>query len=165
MEYPIETFLRLPMYLQQAGRFDEALIEFKLMLQGKWSSAGAVREKHRVGARLLELVRVYDKMRLACQRQKRQDFAVSCGLLAYGAREAADAIHPRRASRAIAGEELDDLREELTESAKYLSLAVGRPDIESYALQTMLAYFTKPTPEGFSAFRDWIEGLVPQIKA
>lgn len=34
MSYPVETYLRLPLYLQQAGRYLEALGEFKALMDG-----------------------------------------------------------------------------------------------------------------------------------
>jgi len=33
ISYPIETFLRLPLYLQQAGRYDESVTEFEKLLK------------------------------------------------------------------------------------------------------------------------------------
>jgi tetratricopeptide (TPR) repeat protein len=76
----MEQWLRLPLFLQQAGRFDEAMQEFEQLL----SEAPAKAEKElaayfgdaHIKCRIhLDYSRIYDKMRLACQRQKRVDDA------------------------------------------------------------------------------------------
>lgn len=81
MEYgvPIETWLRLPVFLQQAGRFDEAISEFQWLVERVQSrdkrlvtDGGPYFIRHQV---VTCLIHIYDKMRLACQRQGRQDQA------------------------------------------------------------------------------------------
>ena len=70
--YPIAHYLRLPLFLQQAGLFDEAMQEFEKLLAGVESSVGkefshqpAQTQKMLCQARYAA---IYDKMRLACQR-------------------------------------------------------------------------------------------------
>ncbi|MFA7269845.1 MAG: hypothetical protein WC073_10915 [Sterolibacterium sp.] len=66
--------MRLPLFLQQAGRFDEAMAEFNLLIQQtkpridrEFAHAlPSVRRSVVASTRM----RIYDKMRLACQRQK-----------------------------------------------------------------------------------------------
>jgi len=67
--YTIERYLRLPMYLQKAGRNDEAWKEFNLLLS---------EEQH-----IDEQALIYDKMRLFLQREKRYKEAVKMGLFTF----------------------------------------------------------------------------------
>lgn len=55
--YPISSFLRLPLFLQKAGRYDEAVLEFEILLK-----------KHTMPA---ERAAIKDKMRLARQREEK----------------------------------------------------------------------------------------------
>lgn len=72
--YPIATWLRLPLFLQQAGYFDEAMQEFETLL----AEARARRTKECSHCTLnsieaginADYAHIYDKMRLACKRQK-----------------------------------------------------------------------------------------------
>jgi hypothetical protein len=72
--YTIEQWLRLPLFLQQAGRFDEAMLEFgELIAEMKPRIArefGHATANVRRSVVSSELSRLYDKMRLACQREK-----------------------------------------------------------------------------------------------
>lgn len=67
-EYPIATYLRLPLLLQQAGRMPEAEIEFNKLFK---SVSNGYHQKA-----------IYDKMRLCLQREKRFDDAIIYGVLA-----------------------------------------------------------------------------------
>lgn len=69
--------LRLALFLQQAGRFDEAMTEFNQLIEDarpraerEFSHLGPYGKRAVVAS---ELMRIYDKMRLACQRQKLPD--------------------------------------------------------------------------------------------
>ncbi|HKV39168.1 MAG TPA: hypothetical protein VJX67_08140 [Blastocatellia bacterium] len=76
---PIETYLRLPLYLQQGGRFDEAWFEAnKLLKEFRYSRAKLNRE-------VLPMDRstIYDKMRLMLQREKRFEDAVLYAILSH----------------------------------------------------------------------------------
>jgi len=82
VEYPIKHYLRLPLFLQQAGRFDESRVEFKRLI------ASTKRRMHRKpkhygeaaweASMHAELAAIYDKMRLACKREKLLPDAAVC---------------------------------------------------------------------------------------
>ena len=76
---PIETYLRLPLYLQQAGRFDEAWFEAnKLLKEFRYS-------RQRLNREVLPMDHstIYDKMRLMLQREKRFQEAVVYAVLSH----------------------------------------------------------------------------------
>ena len=75
--YSIDTYLRLPLYLQQAGRNDEAWSEFNNLLinTGQLGSGDTVLP--------MDHSKIYDKMRLFLQREKRFLEAVRFGILSY----------------------------------------------------------------------------------
>lgn len=72
--YPIATWLRLPLFLQQAGRFEEAMRQFDKLLAEVDAMAAKnfshhpefIQEMHACSDKSA----IYDKMRLACKRQK-----------------------------------------------------------------------------------------------
>lgn len=71
---PIDSWLRLPLFLQQAGRFDEAMAEFNELLE----NPPITREKDSPLELLVlemlthaDMCAIYDKMRLACDRENR----------------------------------------------------------------------------------------------
>ncbi len=72
----VQQWLRLPLYLQLAGRFDEAMGEFQELL----ASPPLARDLRATGRRLeskdvlnmllhSDFAAIYDKMRLACRRE------------------------------------------------------------------------------------------------
>lgn len=72
--HTLESWLRLPIFLQQAGRFDEAMAEFNLLIQDtkpridrELAHALPYARRFSIAS---SLMRIYDKMRLACQREK-----------------------------------------------------------------------------------------------
>lgn len=67
-QYPIASYLRLPLFLQQAGRIDEAMDEFETLLKVK---------KH-----LLDKSTINDKIKLSLQRNKRSADAIPYGMKA-----------------------------------------------------------------------------------
>lgn len=76
--YPADTFLRLPMFLQQAGRSQEAWDEFnKLMEQGY---PNQMRTKELIP---MDHHAIYDKMRLFLQREKRHKEAIKYGIFSH----------------------------------------------------------------------------------
>lgn len=77
LEYSVETFLRLAMYLQAAGRSDEAWAEFNKIITGGYPIPALYRPE--VGPMILG--HVYDKMRLFLQREGRNVEAVRQGVL------------------------------------------------------------------------------------
>lgn len=74
IDYPIETFLRLPLYLQTANRPEDAWNEFNNLLKNGYPNQNKIKE-------LIPMVEanIYDKMRLFLQREKEFDKAVSYG--------------------------------------------------------------------------------------
>lgn len=75
----VETALRLPMFLQQGGHFDAAMVEFERLLSEADVIAAYGLEHQpdffRVGHAHRVRAMIYDKMRLACKRAKRGDLA------------------------------------------------------------------------------------------
>lgn len=76
---PISSHLRLPLYLQEAGFFDEAMKEFNDLLRGVDSYVDDVFNHQPLKIRrMLAHARnysIYDKMRLACEREGKIDDA------------------------------------------------------------------------------------------
>lgn len=76
--YPVDVFLRLPMYLQEAKRNDEAWREFKLLLTKGYpnpmNNPELIPMDHSI---------IYDKMRLFLQREGKNELAVRFGILSY----------------------------------------------------------------------------------
>lgn len=79
LNYDIPGSLRLPSFLQQAGRFDEAMLEFNRLLADVENYVGRTLDHAtpniRRSAVASHCFRIYDKMRLACQREKRTEDA------------------------------------------------------------------------------------------
>ncbi len=73
--YSIETFLRLPLYLQAAHRSEEAIIEFNNLLENGYPNQLKLKD-----IIPMEHSRIYDKMRLFYQREKQNEKAISYGL-------------------------------------------------------------------------------------
>jgi len=72
--YPTKTFLRLPLYLQQGGRYSEAVEEFTKLLNnaserivGEFSHTS---KKEQMGLLAIDRSIIFDKMRLAAQREQ-----------------------------------------------------------------------------------------------
>ena len=75
--YPVKHSLRLPLFLQQAGRFDEAMREFQALLDG--TEARIARQfSHQKKTEQTKIVHadyadIYKAMSTACKREKRMD--------------------------------------------------------------------------------------------
>lgn len=78
VSYPVNTFLRLPLYLQEAGRTDEAWKEFESLL-----THGFPNQLSNPEVLPMEHSQIYDKIRLFLQRETQFDRAVSFGILSY----------------------------------------------------------------------------------
>ena len=89
-DFTIETFLRLPAYLQSAGRAKEAWAEFEKLLAKKYPNEFEVD-----WVRELTRAKVFDKMRLHLQREKNAIAAVRYGALAYVAELRAEHLRPK----------------------------------------------------------------------
>ena len=72
--HPAESWLRLPLFLQQGGRFDEAMEEFNRILDETddriAKECSYMHEYYRHGAAYFVRGTIYGKMSLACKRQK-----------------------------------------------------------------------------------------------
>ncbi len=89
--------MRLPLFLQQAGRFDEAMLEFKQLLAGvenfvELALAHATPTARRAAV-ASHRFRIYDKMRLACQREKRIEDAAHYTALYQQQRDIYSELH------------------------------------------------------------------------
>lgn len=77
--YDIKSYLRLPLYLQQAGRFDEAKEEFQFLLDTSKEVTDKNFSHQPEAVRLMlthaRLYTIYDKMRLAYQREGLKEVA------------------------------------------------------------------------------------------
>jgi hypothetical protein len=78
VSYPVSTFLRLPLYLQEAGCAGEAWKEFESLLTHAYPN-----QLRNSEVLPMEHSQIYDKMRLFLQREKRFDLAVRFGILSY----------------------------------------------------------------------------------
>ena len=78
LDYSPGVFLRLPMYLQELGRTDEAWGEFNRLLTHGYPNQLKIPE-------LMPMAHaaIYDKMRLFLQRKKKHSQAVKFGVLSY----------------------------------------------------------------------------------
>lgn len=78
VNYTLGPFLRLPLYLQQANRPDEAWREFnRLLIEGypnQYRTTESISMDHAV---------IYDKMRLFLQREQRNQEAVKFGIFSH----------------------------------------------------------------------------------
>ncbi|MBX9868177.1 MAG: hypothetical protein K2X63_00120 [Burkholderiaceae bacterium] len=74
--YPFSTWLRLPVFLQKAGEFDQAIAECEFLL----TSLNNIRNQFALDEALLRRSRqlhlyranVYDKMRLICKKERKR---------------------------------------------------------------------------------------------
>lgn len=78
VSHSVDTFLRLPLYLQKAGRNDEAWREFNLLL-----TQGFPNQIQNLELLPMEHSQIFDKMRLFLQREKKFDLAVRFGIWSY----------------------------------------------------------------------------------
>lgn len=80
----IARALRLPLWLQEAGRIDEARAEFEALIADvpRRVAVSIPRRKDRRSIEHAELAAIYDKMRLAYKREGRLDEAEAFGRLA-----------------------------------------------------------------------------------
>ncbi len=78
MMLPITVYLRLPLYLQEAGRKDEAWSEFNNLVL--W-----VNSKPRYSSEVtpMDLSIIWDKMRLFLQRENNNEYAITFGIWSY----------------------------------------------------------------------------------
>lgn len=77
--YPVKHSLRLPLFLQQAGRFDEAMREFQALLDDTESRVLRNLPKRNVSSKTMlthaEYAEIYAAMSTACKREKHMEQA------------------------------------------------------------------------------------------
>ncbi len=78
IQYSIDPYLRLPMYLQEINNNDEAWKEFNLLIQKLPHIYGTSKEILVMG-----YSQIYDKMRLFLQREDKNIEAIKFGILSY----------------------------------------------------------------------------------
>jgi hypothetical protein len=76
--FPIEVYLRLPLYLQESGKRDEAWGEFNRLVLWVNSKSRYSRE-----GSPMELSAIWDKMRLFLQREGKKEDAITFGVWSY----------------------------------------------------------------------------------
>lgn len=76
--YSLSRYLRLPLFLQKAGYFEEAWYEYHRLL-----IFGYPNQLSEAGVRWKERAVIYDEMRLALQREERYNEAAIYGALAH----------------------------------------------------------------------------------
>ena len=78
IQYSLDSYLRLPMYLQEADKNDEAWSEFNLLIQKLPNIYSTSKEILVMG-----YSQIYDKMRLFLQSEDKNIEAIKCGILSY----------------------------------------------------------------------------------
>lgn len=78
VSHSVDTFLRLPLYLQKAGRNDEAWREFNLLL-----TQGFPNQIQNLDLLPMEHSQIFDKMRLFLQREKKHELAIRFGIWSF----------------------------------------------------------------------------------
>ncbi len=92
-----ETMLRLPIFMQLGGKFEECLAEFtKIRLRVPKrikATMHSITPLNFTAMCHLEISHVYDKMRVACKREKRHDLVADCLLRSNTHRDAWEGMH------------------------------------------------------------------------
>lgn len=78
INYTIDPYLRLPLYLQQAGKNDEAWSEFNRLIVEGYPNQMKIRELIP-----MDHSAIYDKMRLFLQRENKPRESVKFGVFSY----------------------------------------------------------------------------------
>ena len=72
--YPIKHYLRLPLFLQQAGRFDESMQEFEKLINESEQRVLSWLPKRNISSKKMlihaELYEIYKAISTACKREK-----------------------------------------------------------------------------------------------
>jgi len=138
VDFTVETFLRLPAYLQVAGRPEEAWVEYEKLLANGYpnqSTADWVRE--------IDKRTVFDKMRLHLQREKNPVSAVRYGALSY-----------------VAELRAEQLRLEGAKNETYMKELMAVERIEKHLLPLLKkAKRTDQLPAVVQVMREWLQQL------
>lgn len=143
--YPIATFLRLPMYLHQSGRKQEAWEEFRVLL-ARTQSARTREDKQFA---FFDRADIADKIRLCLQRDRMHVQAVKYGVVSWLSHVAARKIQSAgRFGRDIALSELEYLtdRECISGHVEGLLKKANRLDLTE-ALTAMVCVQIRSLPD------------------
>lgn len=113
MCYPVETFLRLPLYLQAANKNDEAWREFNNLI-----AFGFPNQMNDPEIKPFEESSIYDKMRLFLQREGKNEHAILFGLLSYLKAAVALKRQKRKSELSTHMEEVEEYIKPLLKKAK-----------------------------------------------
>lgn len=76
---PVKSAVRLPLFLQQAGHFDEAILEFQKLLDNTEDRVLNWLPKRNISSKKMlihaDLMHIYQSMHTACKREKLQEQA------------------------------------------------------------------------------------------
>lgn len=92
VSYPVLAWLRLPLYLQQAGQFKKAMTEFNRIIEDtdRRISHGCCAEttgEAKQQMKHADLQTIFDKMGLACKREGLSEEAAKCAELSVWHRD------------------------------------------------------------------------------
>lgn len=113
ISYSVETFLRLPLYLQAAKRNDEAWQEFNNLI-----AFGYPNQHNYIDIRPYEESIIYDKMRLFLQRENKNEMAILFGIYSYLKVAIALFRQKRQSEYSVHKNELDEYLLPLLKKAK-----------------------------------------------
>lgn len=139
VDYTVASFLRLPMYLQEAGRRDEAWEKFYKLLKHGYPNRSKIADIW-----LFERSTIYDKMRLFLQRDGNNLLAVHFGILSYA--------HSLSALRAQSrGQELEASQapEKMAALVDRLLRKAKRTDLHGATLECLMAFIQRGYNLGF----------------
>lgn len=159
--YPIETYLRLPLYLQKAGRYAEAMIEFENLL--KSSPVKIAREfahckpTERQGLVSMENSAIHDKIRLACEREEKFELAVFHAILSHAERCLGLKYQKR-------GQELRTIKSKASwkEVVEDVSDTALKPRKEAL-LDACVAFSKEVSSEGLVVLTDEVKAIVSEV--
>lgn len=156
--YPTKTFLRLPLYLQQGGRYREAIHEFTRLLDnaperiaGEFSH---IAKKEQNGLLAMDRSTIFDKMRLAAQREKEYSNASYFQILS----EANTAVGLKLQNR----EEPDDYENHpgLSDRAKKLLKKEGKERLAPELAAAYADFTTSRTNKALERLEDQLEEIL-----
>lgn len=85
-DMPVKSAARLPLFLQQSGHFEEAMIEFQKLIDHTESRIISWLPKSNISSKTMlvhaDLMTIYQSMSTACKREKLQEQADECAKLA-----------------------------------------------------------------------------------
>jgi hypothetical protein len=150
MTYSVDVFLRLPLYLQETGRSDEAWAEFnKLIVEGHPS------QLNDLSLRSMGHSKIYDKMRLFLQREGKSDRAIVFGVLSMLACAKGLYLQSRRRELAefVSRKHIEATLEPLLKKAK-------RTALSEQLVEFMLQEVSDPSHLDLSGAAKWMRELM-----